>query len=198
MTADEARAITDRIKVDAAALWALIVEAFQRRAWDALGYASWHEYCVNEFDSTRIHLTREERDEVVCSLRDAGMTLREIGKTVDLSKDTVARALESVSNETSADEDSPADEPTIPDLDVPSPAAKQSTSRPQPETFSRKFGKVIGRLQSAALNVEIESKKQTFDLHRYHLSIEHRDSVIWAKEILDRVLKQLTNQDGLF
>lgn len=69
LSADEARSLTDRIKLDAGQLWDKIVIAYQGRAHTALGYASWDEYCATEFRSVlQLWLPREDRTGVL-SLR---------------------------------------------------------------------------------------------------------------------------------
>ena len=72
LDASTARALTDRIKVGVEAVWELITQAYVQRAWDALGYSSWDDYCTREFGTSRLRLRREERAEVVASLRDQG------------------------------------------------------------------------------------------------------------------------------
>jgi len=52
----------------------LVKQAYTERAWDALGYASWDEYCTREFGTSRLRLPREERAEVVASLRESGLS----------------------------------------------------------------------------------------------------------------------------
>ncbi|WP_156664677.1 hypothetical protein [Mycobacterium sp. 852002-51057_SCH5723018] len=54
----------------------LITQAYMHRAWDALGYSSWDDYCIREFGTTRLRLPREERAEVVTSLRESGLRLK--------------------------------------------------------------------------------------------------------------------------
>src|SRR5690625_5120493 len=75
---DYARQLTDRIRVAVEGTWQLIVEAYQSRAWAALGYSSWDDYCTREFGTSRLKLPREERTEQVSSLRAAGLSLRAI------------------------------------------------------------------------------------------------------------------------
>lgn len=55
LTADEARALTDRIKGAAEQLWALLLEAHERHAWTALGYPRWEDYVRAEFDMGRTY-----------------------------------------------------------------------------------------------------------------------------------------------
>lgn len=91
LSADEARTITDRIKVAVEATWYLIAEAYQRGAWRALGYSSWDDYCTREFGTSRLRLPREERSETVQSLRDAGLSVRAIAAATGESKSAIAR-----------------------------------------------------------------------------------------------------------
>ena len=55
---EEAQALTTRIKTSVESLWQLLTEARDRRAWEALGYASWAEYVRTEFDMERAHAYR--------------------------------------------------------------------------------------------------------------------------------------------
>ena len=100
ISAQDARNLTDKIKAGTAALWELIKEAYVSRAWASLGYASWDDYCTQEFGTSRIRLPREERREVVSSMREIGMSTRAIASATGMSKDTAARALSGVANET--------------------------------------------------------------------------------------------------
>ena len=90
----EARRLTDQIKVSAAVLWELIIAAYQRRAWAALGYESWDAYAIAEFGDTRLRLPREERAEIVTSLRHAGLSIRAIESATGASKDTIRKDIE--------------------------------------------------------------------------------------------------------
>lgn len=94
---DQARRLTDRIKVAIEGTWQLIQEAYLTRAWAALGYATWDEYCTREFGTSRLRLPREERQEVVGSLRDAGLSTRAIAAATGISKNTVTEDLREVS-----------------------------------------------------------------------------------------------------
>ena len=50
--------------------WDLVIQAYSQRAWIALGYQTWDEYCTRELGASRLRLPREERQEVVASLRE--------------------------------------------------------------------------------------------------------------------------------
>lgn len=95
ITRTQARKLTDCINAAAGILWDLIVKAYIERAWDALGYTSWDEYCSAEFSTTRLRLPREERAEVVSSLRDSGLSLRAIEAATGVSRPTIIKDLSS-------------------------------------------------------------------------------------------------------
>jgi len=59
-SAAEARAHTDRLKAllqDIEQIQDFFTEAYQRRAWAALGYDSWNAYVSEEFKNVRIAKT---------------------------------------------------------------------------------------------------------------------------------------------
>lgn len=91
-SAAQARALTDRIKVAVEGTWLLIQEAYTSRAWHVLGYESWDAYCSAEFGTSRLRLPREERQEVVSSLREIGMSYPAIAVATGLGVGTVHRA----------------------------------------------------------------------------------------------------------
>jgi hypothetical protein len=114
MNEDQARALTDRIKRDVEAVWALIREAYLGRAWTALGYESWDAYCVGELGTARLRIPREERPEMVTSLREAGLSIRAIASATGIDKNTVqadlAQASEIHTPDAPVDEDALAEE----------------------------------------------------------------------------------------
>jgi hypothetical protein len=58
LSADAARALTEEVKADAAALWAKLLRLYEDGAHSALGYPSWAAYCAAEFDMGRSHAYR--------------------------------------------------------------------------------------------------------------------------------------------
>lgn len=94
MGATAARALTDRIKVGVEAIWELVKQAYTERAWSALGYESWDDYCTREFGTSRLRLPREERAEVVASLRESGLSIRAIAAATGHGVATVKRELD--------------------------------------------------------------------------------------------------------
>lgn len=88
-----ARDITDQISAGLEAMWHLIAKAYQGRAWLALGYESWDDYCTREFGTARLRLPREDRQEVVASLRESGMSTRAIAAATGQSEGNVRNDL---------------------------------------------------------------------------------------------------------
>lgn len=91
ISANQARELTDRIKVGVEAVWELVKQAYVSRVWDVLGYPSWDDYCTREFGTSRIRLPREERQEVVSSMREIGMSTRAIASATGVSQKTISR-----------------------------------------------------------------------------------------------------------
>ena len=123
LSASQARELTDRIKVGVEAIWELVKQAFQSRAWAALGYGSWDDYCTREFGTSRIRLPREERQEVVASMREIGMSYRAIGAAVGIDPMTARADVRGVGNSTPESEPAP----------VTGTDGKTYTPKPRPE-----------------------------------------------------------------
>lgn len=149
-TQEEARALTDRIKIAVEGTWQLIREAYTTRTWAVLGYNTWDAYCTTEFGETRLRLPREERQEVVASLRDSGLSLRAIEAATGISRPTVIkdiRAAEVVNSSppqpitgTDGKTYSVAREPEIVDAELIDESARPEPPkvkrRPLPEAFT--------------------------------------------------------------
>lgn len=143
----EARDLTDRIKETGMALRELIVQAWELNAWKALGYDSWDDYCAQEFAALELELGRDERREIVVSLRESGMSLRAIAAATGVSHPTVINDLKTGGKETQenlppdvidleAEEESSAPTPTIKGRDgkdYPPPKPKPAPPAPEPK-----------------------------------------------------------------
>jgi hypothetical protein len=92
---DEAKRRVDRVKSGVERIWDDLVVLYRERAWSILGYHSWDALCDAEFGGTRIALPRQQRQEVVCDLRESGMSTRAIASAVGVTDMTVRRDLES-------------------------------------------------------------------------------------------------------
>lgn len=93
LTQVAARDLTDQIRTGMETVWHLIRAAYQGRAWEALGYHTWDEYVTREFGNLYLRPPLEERQDVVMSLREAGMSSRAIASATQLSQATVVREL---------------------------------------------------------------------------------------------------------
>ena len=94
----EAEDRAERIRTALSVSWDLIKDAWRSFDWQALGYPSWDAYCDGEFGTSRIRLPREERREVVSSMREIGMSTRAISSATGVSKDTVRREIATGAN----------------------------------------------------------------------------------------------------
>lgn len=94
ISAEDARTLTDRIKVTVESAWQMVKQAYEVRAWAVLGYDTWDDYCTREFGTSRLKLPREERQEVVASLRDSGLSTRAIAAATGLDRKTVRKEIE--------------------------------------------------------------------------------------------------------
>lgn len=86
----ESRALTDRIKANLADTWKLVAEAYEGRVWLALDYGTWDAYVDKELGG-RIAIPREERREIVGSLKEAGLSVRAIVAVAEVSRQTVTK-----------------------------------------------------------------------------------------------------------
>jgi hypothetical protein len=85
----------------------LLADAYTRRAWAALGYASWGAFLDAEVPALRhLRLGRSARRELVTGLTDAGMSTRAIGAALGVNQSTVVR------DQTSGDAPASPDGPT--------------------------------------------------------------------------------------
>lgn len=89
----EAEELTQQIRVGLVSAYSLIAEAFKSRVWVVLGYGSWDEYCQREFEGISLQPPRNERLQVIQSLREAGMSSRAIAAATNLSQSMVSREL---------------------------------------------------------------------------------------------------------
>lgn len=95
-----ARALTDQIKAGLDGIWDLVVRAYTERAWEVLDYSSWDDYCDYEFGTSRLRLPREQRNRVIPSLRESGLSIRAISAATGDGIGTVHRTLSGVPNGT--------------------------------------------------------------------------------------------------
>lgn len=111
LTAEQARVLTDEIKGALYVAWDSLINAWQGRADQALGYDCWDAYCATEFAKGRmVRLAREQRQEIVATMRSAGMSTRAISAGLGVSQRTAAR-------DVPTEPDDSDDVPTVTSLD---------------------------------------------------------------------------------
>jgi hypothetical protein len=86
-TEDEARRHIDKVRGSVTVTAELVIEAWERRAWKALGYRTWEDLLEAEFPD--IGMNQSARQVLMVGLRNAGMSLRGIAKTTGASRNTV-------------------------------------------------------------------------------------------------------------
>lgn len=101
LSAVEARKLTDQIRRQLEFTWDLVVAAYQGRAWKVLGFETWNDYCVKQFGNQHIAIPREDRNEVIGSLRSAGLSVRAIADATGLSRGTVGNSVKKADELTS-------------------------------------------------------------------------------------------------
>lgn len=85
-----ARRLTEQIRGTLAVAYELLGDAWAGRAWVAMGYPSWEEYCAAEFsDARRVRLPVAQRRELVAGYRGRGMSERAISTGLGVSAGTV-------------------------------------------------------------------------------------------------------------
>lgn len=71
----------------------LLVEAYQGKAWLALGISDWEAFISHTLDVDHLKIPRAERQQIVRSLREGGLTVRDIAFATGLGVGTVHREL---------------------------------------------------------------------------------------------------------
>jgi hypothetical protein len=173
MSPEEARAITDRIKANLDDIWELMVDAFVRRAWRALGYQSWDAYRIAEFGQCRIKLPQENQREVIRSLREHGLSLRQIESVSGLSRPTVIKNLRQ--------------EPD----GVVNSLPPRHKPKPKRDMFVETFNGHLIALQKAAFGLQDGMRAPEFGEHLAQLYRQTLENVVFALELLDKAYAQL-------
>lgn len=89
----EARSITAKLHNHLENAQELVIEAFEKKVWIALGYKSWNAYVTYEFDGLALNPPKEDRVSAIAQYTAAGMSTRAISAVTGLSKATVNRAV---------------------------------------------------------------------------------------------------------
>lgn len=197
-TASEARALTDQIKVAVEGTWQLVQRAYQRRAWESLGYSSWDDYCTREFGTSRLRLPREERQEVVQSLREIGMSVRAIASATGTGTRQVQEAIRApgvVPDHTSGDP-----QPERPELKLITGTdgksySSQPTRTPNRPALPPQFGTVAGELFRLSSRVERLRGDDRYRSNRTSIADECVPQIRRAVEVLTDLLDDLASEN---
>lgn len=92
LSATEARERCDRVKDHVALVVEDVIALYEGQAWKALGYQSWAELCLVEFDG--VQLAPPKRRELVREMHDAGLSVRAIASATSTTKSTVDRDIQ--------------------------------------------------------------------------------------------------------
>jgi len=96
LTPARARRLTRQLRKALSLSLDLLIEAFEGRAWEALGHPTWEEYCTRELPELGLlarGMAIPARREAVASLRARSMSVRAIGAGLGLGVGTVHRDL---------------------------------------------------------------------------------------------------------
>jgi len=96
ITKKEALALTDRIKCALMEYIDGIVEAWNRHADESLGFETWEAYVQANFPSVPRFEIGERTSLAKRLVEEEGMTVRQVGATLDISKSTVSNDLNGV------------------------------------------------------------------------------------------------------
>lgn len=87
---DTARRIVNQVNQDLRSAVVGMIELWQHRDWEPLGYSSWQELCTSEFPF-QVHFPKAERVEAVGQLTEAGMSTRDAAAALGVGKSTIER-----------------------------------------------------------------------------------------------------------
>lgn len=180
-------------------------------AWSALGYQSWDDYCDKEFGSSRLRLPREERAEVVTSLRESGFSLRAIQATTGISKSTVikdlrwspeltrTRCCEVVQNAPPEVISEPFEPQPIPTTGLDGKTYRRKPPTPNNPTptegrkaFRDRFGAAVGKLDESLGRLERYELTEEFATSTSQLA-KHRAHLLGLRNRLDDLLAKLSD-----
>lgn len=199
MTADAARELTDRIRTHLEVACELIKQAFTSRAWSALNYGSWEDYCAGEFDNARVRIPREDRAEVVASMREIGMSTRAIAAATGLGYGTVQRDLSEPSGDPNGSPDTVIGldgkqyqpKPPAPQSDSSDPNVSGDAAKPKRRPITKAFDAARYELVKNTKSLVRLAEDKRFGQYAEQLARNHRSDLIRARDALQTVIDRL-------
>ncbi|MGW4126251.1 hypothetical protein [Nocardia sp. NPDC004711] len=206
LTEEAARELTDNIRARVAQVWELVRYAYTGRVWTVLGYDSWDTYCAAEFDGAQLRIPREDRAEVVASLRDIGMSTRAIAAATGLSQPTVSRELSSSDSNESPDsvvgldgrtyQTKPIDRQPITADGIESSHTETGDSAASPRRrrpITDSFDTARGELLTKTNTLVRLTGDDRFDRHAGQLSHRFLADLLRARDALNQVIDRLSD-----
>jgi hypothetical protein len=89
LTVEQARDLTDQLRIDLASSVDLMIKAFDQRIWIPLGYQDWAEYLDGEFGEMRPKYPVDRRQEMVLRMLTRKMSTRVIGSALGVTQMTI-------------------------------------------------------------------------------------------------------------
>jgi hypothetical protein len=190
LTSREARALTDQVKADAAALWAKLLRLYEGGAHTALGYSSWGAYYEAEFGQ----------------LARTGKRLLEAARNVEAVGDTRVPPTQNAARELTPLRDDPEELRQAWDDVVdeyPEPPAKQvrkavSARRSPPAQSNGGPTPLLVSTLEGALRCLTDAARYASNLAEADIPPEVRRNYWAARELLDQLdvaLRQLFAED---
>ncbi|MGY2093486.1 hypothetical protein [Nocardia gipuzkoensis] len=170
-------------------MWELVKQAYVSRAWSVLGYDSWDDYCTREFGNSRLQLPREERSEVVASMREIGMSSRAIAAATGLARGTVLKELNQVDQI----------DPPVPVTGVdgktyqPKPPAQEPEPRsPRRRPITDAFFDATYTLTKDTARIARLAADDRFGKNSDQIAGSHLSDLVRARDAVQRVIDLLT------
>src|SRR5947199_508372 len=92
LTAEQAAELVDGIRASFEAAWqhysdgcTLLVNAYRSEGWTPLGLEDWSAFVSHTLDIDHLKISRAERQAIVATLREGGLTVRAIATATGLS-----------------------------------------------------------------------------------------------------------------
>ncbi len=171
-----AQQLTDELRRSLETSWQLLREAFERRAWAALGHESWDAYCAAELSTSQLKLSRERRQQIVAELTggDKPLSNRAVATALGVDHKTVAadRAAQ-VGNSPHL----PEPQPEIIDAEIVDVEIVEDTTAPEQEKVTGADGKIY------------PARQQQTKTRRRPLPDAWKDALYNLEKVSDRVLR---------
>lgn len=195
-TRDEAVARAERIRTGIESMASLqedIAAAYHRRDWTTLGYGTWDAYVSGEFGEQRLKLSRQQRQEIVASLRGEGLSTRAIGTALGVGQQTVVRDLAADSHESAA----PAtvtgvDGKTYASRPTPSPAPEPTPAPPEPRRrpLTEDADEAARALDAAIRRWERITTDNRWTTNHNHITERHTALFNHTRTVLNHITKE--------